>query len=57
MSIKDIEGVKNPIVYISLTLVFSSIFYGLYNDYLWLAGISASFFIIFAYFFHLFKQV
>ena len=49
MSIKDIEGVKNPIVYISLTLVFSSIFYGLYNDYLWLAGISASFFIIFAY--------
>lgn len=49
MSIKDIEGVKNPIIYISLTILFSSIFYGLYNDYLWLAVISASFFIIFTY--------
>ncbi|MGG7176540.1 ComEC/Rec2 family competence protein [Clostridium paraputrificum] len=46
MSIKDIEQVKMPIIYISLSLILSSICYGLYNDYWWLAVSSASLFFI-----------
>lgn len=47
MNIKDVETVKKPIIYISLSLILSSICYGLYDNYLWLAVSTASLFFIY----------
>lgn len=45
MKFKDIEKVNRPIVYISLSLILGSIIYGIYDNYLWLAVLSASLFL------------
>lgn len=49
MKIRDIEKVNMPIIYISLSLIFGSIIYGIYDNYLWLAVSSACLFFIFIY--------
>ncbi|MDS0524074.1 ComEC/Rec2 family competence protein [Clostridium sp. SHJSY1] len=49
MKIRDIEKVSMPIIYISLSLIFGSIIYGIYDDFLWLAVTSACLFFIFVY--------
>lgn len=49
MKFKDIEKVNRPIVYISLSLILGSIIYGIHDNYLWLAVLSASLFFMFIY--------
>lgn len=49
MFIENIEKVKSPIVYITLSFMMSSVFYGIFNEYIWLAFFSASLFFIFIF--------
>lgn len=51
MNFRELEDTKMPIVFIGLSLVSSSICYGLYFDYRWLAVSSASLFFIFVFFY------
>lgn len=51
MFFKNIESVKSPIIYIALSFVISSISFGLFEDYRWLAVSSASLFFIFICFY------
>lgn len=46
----EIEKVKMPIIYISLALILSTICYGIYDKYLWLAVLIAGLFFIFLFF-------
>ena len=48
--LKQIENVKLPIIYISLSLVISSFCYGIYSSSLWLAVLSAGLFFIYVIF-------
>lgn len=47
MNIKAVEQIKQPIIYISLAIILSSICYGLYDNYSWLAVSTASLFFIY----------
>ena len=47
MFIENIEKVKSPIIYITLSFMVSSVFYGIFDEYRWLALFSASLFFIF----------
>ena len=47
MNFSDIEKVRMPIVYISLSVILGDLCYGIYNDYLWLAVTTASLFFVF----------
>ena len=47
MFIENIEKVKSPIIYITLSFMVSSVFYGIFDEYRWLAFFSASLFFIF----------
>jgi len=47
VNIKAVEQVKQPIIYISLAIILSSICYGLYDNYSWLAVSTASLFFIY----------
>lgn len=47
MNIKAIEEVKKPIIHISVSIILSSICYGLYENYSWLAVSTASLFFIY----------
>lgn len=47
MIVNEIEEVKRPIIYISLSLVVSSLCYGIYSSNFWLAVVSASLFFIY----------
>ena len=49
MNIKSVEQVKKPIIHISLSLILSSICYGLYDNYSWLAVSTASLFFIYLF--------
>lgn len=43
----DIEGVRNPIVYISIAIMLGSVFWGFYkSEYIWLAALAVSLFFI-----------
>ena len=43
----DIEGVRNPIVYISIAIILGSVFWGFYkSEYIWLAALAVSLFFI-----------
>lgn len=50
MNINNIEEVCMPIVYIASSILLSSLCFGIYDKYLWLAVLSASLFFIFIYF-------
>lgn len=47
MIFEEIENVKRPIVYISLSLIMGSLCYGIYSTCLWLAVLSAGLFFIY----------
>lgn len=46
---KNIEKVESPIVYITLSFLMSSIFYGIFDDYRWVAIFFATFFFLFTF--------
>ena len=46
MKLGNLEDIVNPIIYIALALVLSSISYGIVEKYWWLAVLSVSLFFI-----------
>ena len=52
---KDLELIKKPIIFMSSSIIFSSIFYVLIDDYFWLAVLTANLFFFCIYLFTNFK--
>ena len=52
---KDLELIKKPIIFMSSSIIFSSIFYVLVDDYFWLAVLTANLFFFCIYLFTNFK--